>query len=298
MAKELQAQKEKTALPSLGGFNREQIDLIKSTVAVDTTDNELKLFLYACKHTGLDPLVRQIYAIKRKDGDTKKMTIQTSIDGYRLIADRTGKYAGNDDAVFEYADERNPSRPTKATSTVYKVVGGQRIAFTASARWSEYCPGGTQAFMWNSKPHVMLSKCSEALALRKAFPAELSGLHIEDEMAIIEVEPIKQPQPLAAKEAAPATKEAPPATNGSEAHETAPKEAKKEESVEPLISAQQVKFLADTITRHKVDLNKFYPWLTTTYRVKSLEEVKFEWFSDVLTKVNEMVKEARLERSR
>src|ERR1700722_16485348 len=75
------------------GFSREKIELIKKMFAADCSDNELQLFLYTAKKTGLDPLARQIYAIKRGG----KMTIQTGIDGYRVIADRTGKLAGISD---------------------------------------------------------------------------------------------------------------------------------------------------------------------------------------------------------
>lgn len=153
--------------------DRERLDLIKRTVANGTTDDEFALFMHACRRTGLDPLMRQIHCVKRGG----KMTIQTAIDGYRLIADRTGVYAGNDDPIFD--DEE---KPRKATVTVYKLVGGVRCGFTATARWDQYHPGDAQGFMWKKMPHLMLGKCAEALALRKAFPAELSGVYTNEEM--------------------------------------------------------------------------------------------------------------------
>ena len=151
-----------------------QVDLIKSQIAKGATDDELKLFLHVADKSGLDPLSRQIYFIKRSG----KMTIQTGIDGFRAVADRTGQYVGSSDPVFE----ENGEIPSKATVTVNKVVGGVVGNFTATARWEEYYPGKSQGFMWDKMPHTMLGKCAEALALRKAFPAQLSGLYTGDEM--------------------------------------------------------------------------------------------------------------------
>jgi phage recombination protein Bet len=172
----------------------DQVELIQRTVANGTTNDEFKLFLYTAKRTGLDPLVRQIHAVKRAG----KMAIQTAIDGYRLIADRTGKYAGNDDPVFD--DEKTPR---KASVTVYKIVDGQRCPFTATARWEQYFPGETQGFMWKKMPHLMLGKCAEALALRKAFPAEMGGVYVQEEMEQASVE--EAPTAPATLQVAPAT---------------------------------------------------------------------------------------------
>ena len=152
----------------------EQVDLIKSQIAVGATDDELRLFLYVADKSGLDPLTKQIYFIKRGG----RMTIQTAIDGFRAIADRTGQYSSSDEPVF--VEEGN--KPVKATVTVGKIVQGVVGKFTATARWSEYYPEKGQTFMWDKMPHTMLGKCAEALALRKAFPAQLSGLYTGDEM--------------------------------------------------------------------------------------------------------------------
>jgi phage recombination protein Bet len=188
-------------------FTPEKVDLLKRTFCREASDDELELFLYACKRTGLDPFMRQIHAVSRWDDKAKRkvMTVQTAIDGYRLIADRTGAYAGNDDAEF-VADDKGP---TAARVTVYKMVQGQRCPFTATARWDEYYPGDKGGFMWRKMPHVMLAKVAEALALRKAFPAELSGVYTREEMEQAGgevVEPAAQPAaPVTVKQVEPAT---------------------------------------------------------------------------------------------
>lgn len=158
--------------------DQSKLELIKKTVAKGSTDLELELFMHACKRTGLDPLMKQIYAIKRGDA----MSFQTGIDGYRLIADRTGQYAGSEEPTYMIGDD---GYPDVASVTVIKLVGGQPCKFSASARWSEYVQNGRDGkptAMWNKMPFLMLGKCAEALALRKAFPAELSGVYTHEEM--------------------------------------------------------------------------------------------------------------------
>lgn len=170
-------------------INDEQIKLIKRQVAKDATDDELSLFLYQAERTGLDPLARQIVFQKYKSKDGKSnVSIITTIDGYRLIADRTGRYAGSNDYLFDEGinqyehTELERRFPTTATVTVYKIVSRQRVPFTATAAWDSYYPGEKRGFMWRKMPYLMLGKCAEALALRKAFPAELSGLYTTEEM--------------------------------------------------------------------------------------------------------------------
>ncbi len=165
-------------------FTSEEVELVKLTICRGATDTELALFIQQCKRTGLDPFARQIHAVKRWDATAQRevMSIQTGIDGFRLIAERTGKYAGNDDPVFDVENAKNPG---KATATVWKVVDGHRISFSRSARWSEFVQtkkDGTVTKFWARMPYLMLGKVAEALALRAAFPQELSGLYTSDEM--------------------------------------------------------------------------------------------------------------------
>lgn len=172
-------------------LTKNQIELVKRTIAKGASDDELKMFLYVCQRTGLDPFTKQIHLVPRWDSRAnggrggEVRTPITGIDGLRSIAERTGVYAGNDDPTFD--DE---SKPNKATVTVYKVVQGQRYGFTATARWSQYFPGEKQGFMWNKMPHLMLGKCAEALALRKAFPTVMSGLYVAEEIGqVVEAKP-------------------------------------------------------------------------------------------------------------
>lgn len=160
-------------------FNEDQIALIKSQLGSGLTNSELDLFLHVAKKAGLDPLSRQIYAVKRGG----KMTIQTSIDGLRLIAERTGKYEGQAGPFWcgedgEWKDVWLKSSPPAAAKVgVWKA--GAKDATYAVAKFSEYNVGGN---MWNKMPANQIAKCAESLALRKAFPQETNGLYSDTEM--------------------------------------------------------------------------------------------------------------------
>jgi phage recombination protein Bet len=158
-------------------YTNDQIDLIKSVYCSGATDQEFQLFLAIAEKKGLSILDNQIYSIQRGN----KRTIQTSIDGFRLIASRTGRLIGNSDATFVEKDGKIIS----ASVTIKMLVGSHVAEFTATAYMDEYMqvfngkPGG----LWARLPRAMLSKCAEALALRKAAPNELSGLYTADELS-------------------------------------------------------------------------------------------------------------------
>lgn len=177
-------------------FTPAQLELIKRTVCKGATDDEFRLFMEVCKLRGLNPMARQIYAIRRRQWNPKTrqyeemMTHQTSIDGFRLNAERSRKYAGQLGPLFTddgdtWTDAWIKNTPPKAAK-----VGVLRHDFKeplwAFARFDAYCPRNDKnepTGLWKSMPDGQIAKCAEALALRRAFPEELSGLYVAEEMA-------------------------------------------------------------------------------------------------------------------
>ena len=162
------------------------------------SEGDLQVFFHQSQRTGLDPFARQIYMIGRNQWNPVtrqsevKQTIQTGIDGFRLIARRASDAArepfGYEDTLWCGPDGRwvdvwlSPDAPAAAKVTVLRA--GQR--FPAIALYAEYAgltKDGKPTKMWAEKGSLMLAKCAEALALRKAFPQDLSGLYTADEMA-------------------------------------------------------------------------------------------------------------------
>lgn len=164
-----------------GFWDEKQLAALKQIGLGNASQADLAIFLHHAQKTGLDPFARQIYMIQRGG----QFTIQASIDGLRIVAQRSGEYAGQTSAYWcgidgEWRDVWLDKLPPVAAK-----VGVYRKGFSeplwAVAKWDSYSV--TSSPMWKKMPDLMLAKCAEALALRKAFPQDLSGIYSDEEMA-------------------------------------------------------------------------------------------------------------------
>jgi phage recombination protein Bet len=168
-------------------FTEAQRRLIRDAYANGASDEEFAVLMEIARARRLNPLLRQIHFVSRWDNDKHRAVwaAQVAIDGLRAIAERTGLYAGQDEPEFV----ENPDGTLKLCRVRVWRRDWPRPA-VGVAYWAEYCQMARDrttgksrpTAMWARMPHVMLAKCAESLALRKAFPEDMSGLYTSEEM--------------------------------------------------------------------------------------------------------------------
>lgn len=229
-------------------FSEEQRRMIRETFANGASDSEFAVLMEVARARRLSPLLRQIHFVKRWDSLNRRevWSVQASIDGLRAIAERTGLYDGQDEPEFIEADGRlvackvrvhrkDWTRPAVGVAYWDEYVQVARDKTTGKER---------PAAMWARMPHVMLAKCAESIALRKAFPEDIGGIYSAEEMAQSQgdggrLEVVDEPANDAAE--APASKPAelfPPAQKASDALAKAILAAKGWDAAVALLPAQ------------------------------------------------------------
>lgn len=174
---------------ALRQFTDKEIDTIKATIAQGCTDEEVSLFIAAASTMDLNPFAREIYAIRRRSKQrvpgtnnwdwVEKMVITIGVDGYRKVAASGGLYAGQEGPFFSDDGEHwtevwmKPKPPALCKVIVHG--HGFKTPVTAIGRWDRYAPEPLQG-QWKDAGPEMLAKCTEVLALRRAFPAQMQGL--------------------------------------------------------------------------------------------------------------------------
>ena len=199
--------------PSLLEFSKSELLVIQNSYAKDCNQQEFDLFISVAKARGLNPLLKHIYAmVMNKDSkDPKKprqLTIIASIDGQRVIANRTRDYRPDDRAPRFETDpdlkdkDINPAGLISAEVAVYIHRHGDWHVVPHIAYYDEYAPlidehheddAGRWVKTgriildprkpnWRRMPRILLAKCAEMGALRKAFPDDFSNLYGEEEI--------------------------------------------------------------------------------------------------------------------
>lgn len=152
-------------------FSKEELELIKATVAKDASDGEFKLFLYRCKSLGLDPLkTGQVHFIKY---GSSPGAIVVGLDGFRSIAQRTGKHAGTERGVTRDAAGKVTGGWAKVYRTDWQRPAHEEVSL------AEFNTGKA---MWSKFPETMIKKVAECAALRMAFPDDTGDLYAEEEV--------------------------------------------------------------------------------------------------------------------
>lgn len=189
-------------------WNEKQLDLIRRTVAKDASPDEFRQFIHICRHTELDPLRRQAYCFvfHKDDAEKRQMVPVIAIGGFRSIAARTNCYRPDNRAPrIEYDDSLkapdNPLGIVRAEVSVFQFSHGQWFEVVGEAYWEEYAPvvdewegargdrrkTGRRVLDqkktgWIKMPRIMIAKCAEAQALRRAWPDSFSAVYEESEI--------------------------------------------------------------------------------------------------------------------
>lgn len=167
------------------GWTREQVELIKRTVAQGATDAELAMFLYQAKKYNLDPLMKEIVFVKFKD----RVSIITTRDGYLKIAQQHNDFLGIISFTVCEGDEFEIDAANYAIKHKFGAKRGRIIGawarvdrkgykpFIAYVNFDEYCQ---DTAIWKKYPSAMIQKVAEAFALKRAF--NISGLVTREEL--------------------------------------------------------------------------------------------------------------------
>lgn len=161
---------------------------IKSLVAPKLTDNEFALLVNMGKATGLNPFLREIWAVKYDDKSPAQVFIGR--DGYRKVAQSNPEYDYHVvDSVYEndqFSRESDDVKHSYQLTNRGKLVGAycnvRRKNSTKPCfvfvKLEEYSTGKA---LWSTKPETMIKKVAEAQGLRMAFQSLFSGTYDESE---------------------------------------------------------------------------------------------------------------------
>jgi len=178
---------------------------VKRLFCATATDKELTMFLQIAKLNKLNPLKREIYLVKYKEGTPA--SILTGYEVYLKRASRSGQYGG-----FKVWIEGEDFE-MKACIDVYRKDFPHPLHHEVDyseyvqMKWDSESRKRVPNKFWHEKPKTMLKKVVISQGLRFAFPDELAGIpyvreEVNEEINGVEVvepeklvvEPLTTPQ--------------------------------------------------------------------------------------------------------
>ncbi|MBU5424976.1 phage recombination protein Bet [Tissierella pigra] len=192
------------------GYNQEQVNLIKNTVAKGATNDELQMFMYLANQYSLDPFKKEIWFMKYS-GQTN---IMTSRDGYLKYAQLNEDFEGLMSFVVKEGDVFEIDASEYKVTHKFGANRGQILGawarcdrkgkkpFIAYVEFAEY---NKNSNIWKSYPSAMIQKVAEVFVLKRAFginglvtreeiDAEEQGVEITEEVAEGKPQTISKPQ--------------------------------------------------------------------------------------------------------
>jgi phage recombination protein Bet len=179
---------------------------LKNSVYPGASNDSILMAVDYCRARKLDVLKKPCHIVPMNVKDAKsgnygwRDVILPGIYEYRITAHRTGLYIGR--SAFEYGDRvehMGLSVPEWCEVSVYRLFkedSKERMEFRVRCYFSEVCNtkkekderGNKTGELvlnerWSRAPIQMLTKCTEAAALREAFPDEFGGEATAEEMA-------------------------------------------------------------------------------------------------------------------
>lgn len=167
------------------GLDKQQIDVVKSTVAKGTTDMELAYFLSVAKSYELSPFKKEVWCYKDNKGN---LLVFAGRDGHLAAAQKDLRWNGIASSEVRAKDTFSADIPNGKINHLYgfgdrgEIVGayaicrpkGCEIATIEVVAFDVYNKGYNT---WKSDPAAMIKKVAETHCLKKAYG--LSGLASE-----------------------------------------------------------------------------------------------------------------------
>ena len=166
-------------------FSNDEINTIRKTVAVNASDDELRMFLTLAGKYGLDPFAHEIWFVNMRG----KNTIITARDGYLKIANCNPHFQGMDSDVVYSGDKF--TKTTEGVNHTYDIdkrgpiIGAYAVVYRDDRKFPAFFFAPMKDYdrhagSWKEYPHAMILKVAEAMALKRAF--SISGLVTQEEI--------------------------------------------------------------------------------------------------------------------